>query len=77
VATVLDAGGAIACLKPALTSMGIISGAAVATRAPTLAAPDAKRFDDAFDEIRAIADSRIREPWVSQVIAGTFSGMGS
>jgi len=64
----------IACLKRALASMGIISSAAVASGTPSLAAPDAKRFDEAFDEIRAMAASRIGDPWVSQVSADTFSG---
>jgi hypothetical protein len=67
----------IACLKRALASMGIISSAAVAPGTPSLAAPDAKRFDEAFEEIRAMAASRIGEPWVSRVSAGTFSGARS
>lgn len=67
----------IACLKRALLSMGVISNAAVAPGTPALTVPDAKRFDEAFEEIRAMAASRVGEPWVSQVSADTFSGARS
>ena len=57
----------IACLKRALQSMGVISSAAVAPGTPELAAPDAARFDEAFEEIREMAVELVGDPWVTQV----------
>ena len=63
-----QAGGnrSIACLKRALLRMGVISSAAVARDTPSLAAPDAERFDAWFDEIRELARESIGDPWVTR-----------
>jgi dihydrodipicolinate synthase/N-acetylneuraminate lyase len=61
------AGGrrSIACLKRALHTERVISSDAVAPGTPSLARPDAERFDEAFGRVRALARERIGAPWVT------------
>ncbi len=55
----------IACFKRALLAMGVIRSASVATGTPRLSPPDAERFDQVFGEVRAEAEKRIGEPWLT------------
>jgi hypothetical protein len=63
------AGGkrSIACLKRALFRMNVISSDAVAQGTPYLTRPDAERFDEVFEEVRALARSRLVSTWVTPV----------
>jgi dihydrodipicolinate synthase/N-acetylneuraminate lyase len=60
-----QAGGrrSIACLKRALVSLGVTTSDAVAPGTPALARPDAARFDEAFEAVRALARRTIAAPW--------------
>jgi dihydrodipicolinate synthase/N-acetylneuraminate lyase len=60
-----QAGGrrSIACLKRALVSLGVTTSDCVAPGTPHLARPDAERFDEAFEKVRALARERISAPW--------------
>ena len=62
------AGGrrSIACLKRALLAEGVIGSDAVAPGTPSLARPDAERFDETFARVRALARERIGAPWVTR-----------
>ncbi len=60
----------IACIKRALRQMGVVSSDAVAEGTPSLAAPDAEKFDRVFEEVVALARERIGAPWVSVVEEG-------
>jgi dihydrodipicolinate synthase/N-acetylneuraminate lyase len=62
------AGGrrSIACLKRALVRLGVTSSDCVAPGTPALARPDAERFDEAFEAVRALARERIAPPWRTQ-----------
>ncbi len=53
----------IACLKRALVRLGVTGSDRVAKGTPALTRPDAARFDEAFDAVRALARERIPEPW--------------
>ena len=55
----------IACLKRALRLLGVIGSDAVAPGTPHLARPDLERFDEVFEQVRALAAARIRAPWIS------------
>jgi hypothetical protein len=55
----------IACLKRALLAQGVIRSAAVALGTPALSAEAARRFDEAFAELRVRSQERIGEPWVT------------
>ena len=65
------AGGrrSIACLKRALQTLGVIGSDAVASGTPSLARPDAERFDEAFARVRTLARERIGPPWVTHAPA--------
>jgi dihydrodipicolinate synthase/N-acetylneuraminate lyase len=66
-----EAGGSrtIAALKRALARMGVIHSARVAAGTPTLEGDAGARFDEAFDDTRALAAERIGHPWTSEVDA--------
>jgi len=57
----------IACIKRALRHLGVVESDAVAPGTPSLAAPDAERFDALFEDVLALARERIGTPWVSVV----------
>jgi len=59
----------IACLKRALRTLGVIQSDAVAEGTPHLTRPDAERFDESFEKVRALARERIGVPWVTPEIA--------
>lgn len=61
------AGGrrAIACFKRALCSLGVVTSDAVAPGTPSLARPDAERFDEAFGRVRELIQERVSPPWVT------------
>ena len=56
----------LACLKRALYREGVISSPAVAPGTPALSRPDAERFDEAFEEVKALAAREIGEPWLTR-----------
>ena len=56
---------AIACLKRALLSLGVIRSSAVAPGTPPLAADAAARFDAAFAALRSEIQETLGEPWLS------------
>jgi len=60
-----QAGGrrSIACLKRALVRLGVTTSDLVAPGTPKLARPDAERFDEAFETVRALAREKIASPW--------------
>jgi dihydrodipicolinate synthase/N-acetylneuraminate lyase len=62
-----QAGGkrTIACLKRSLLTRGVISSDAVAEGTPSLARPDAERFDEIFEQVRALASERLVSTWVT------------
>ena len=62
-----QAGGkrTIACLKRALRRRGVLSSDAVAEGTPALARPDAERFDEIFDQVRALAVEKLVSTWVT------------
>jgi dihydrodipicolinate synthase/N-acetylneuraminate lyase len=62
------AGGrrSIACLKRALLTQGVLTSDAVAKGTPSLARPDAERFDASFERVRELAAERIGAPWVTR-----------
>ncbi len=68
---------AIACIKRALLSIGVISSAAVASGTPQLTDPEAERFDRAFEGIRAMARERIGPPWASVSSADFDAALGA
>jgi len=57
---------ALACLKRALVTLGVVTSGAVAPGTPRLPPAAAERFDALFERARARARSRIGEPWVSR-----------
>jgi dihydrodipicolinate synthase/N-acetylneuraminate lyase len=63
----------IACIKQALTRMGVIRNATVAAGTTALTGPEAAAFDVAFARVRALAGERIGEPWVSRAPSGGAS----
>ncbi len=62
-----QAGGkrTIACLKRALLRRGVLSSDAVAEGTPALARPDGERFDDIFEQVRALAAKNLVSTWVT------------
>jgi dihydrodipicolinate synthase/N-acetylneuraminate lyase len=64
-----QAGGkrTIACLKRALLTLGVVSSDSVARGTPTLARPDAERFDEAFEQVRGLARGRLLPTWRSRL----------
>lgn len=62
------AGGkrAVACMKRALLRDGVISSDAVAEGTPALARPDAERFDEVYERVRALARELLEPPWVTR-----------
>jgi hypothetical protein len=60
----------IACLKRALVRLGVTTSDAVAPGTPSLARPDAERFDETFERVRAFARERLPATWVSQAPGG-------
>jgi len=56
----------LACLKRALYCEGVISSASVAPGTPALTSVDAERFDEAFEEVKAMAAREIGEPWTTR-----------
>jgi hypothetical protein len=60
----------VACIKRALRTLGVVSSDAVAEGTPTLAAPDAERFDRVFEEVLGLARERLGPPWNSEVEGG-------
>jgi dihydrodipicolinate synthase/N-acetylneuraminate lyase len=56
----------LACLKRALYREGVISSACVAPGTPELTRVDAERFDEAFEEVKALAASELAENWLTQ-----------
>jgi hypothetical protein len=60
----------IACLKRALVRLGVTSSDAVAPGTPSLARPDAERFDETFERVRTLARERLPAAWVSQAPGG-------
>ncbi len=63
-----SAGGkrTIACLKRALLRQGVIQSDCVAEGTPALARPDAERFDEVFEEVRAHAEEKLVATWVTR-----------
>jgi len=61
------AGGkrAVACLKRALVRLGVIRSEVVAEGTPALARPDAERFDEIFERVRALAAELLEPTWVT------------
>jgi dihydrodipicolinate synthase/N-acetylneuraminate lyase len=57
---------AVACLKRALWRLGVIRSEAVAEGTPALARPDAERFDDLFERVRALARELLEPTWVTR-----------
>jgi dihydrodipicolinate synthase/N-acetylneuraminate lyase len=57
----------IACLKRALQTLGVIESASVAKGTPELKRPDAERFDQVFERVRALAEQSLGTTWVSAV----------
>lgn len=55
----------LACLKRALYREGVISSACVAPGTPELTRDDADRFDEAFEEVKALAASELAENWLT------------
>jgi dihydrodipicolinate synthase/N-acetylneuraminate lyase len=55
----------IACTKRALRGLGVVSSDVVAPGTPQLSEAAARRFDDGFRAVRALARERIGAPWVS------------
>jgi hypothetical protein len=53
-----------------LRTLGVVSSDAVAEGTPTLAAPDAERFDRVFEEVLVLARERLGPPWNSEVEGG-------
>ena len=66
----------IACLKRALRSLDVITSEAVAEGTPLLPEPQARRFDEGFAAIRALAEERIGEPWLTRVPGEGDAGAG-
>ena len=60
----------VACIKRALRTLGVVSSDAVAEGTPSLAAPDAERFDRVFEEVLGLARERLGPPWNSEVEGG-------
>jgi dihydrodipicolinate synthase/N-acetylneuraminate lyase len=60
------AGAGLACTKRALVSLGVTTSAAVAPGTTGLEPERAKRFDEAFEAVRALAAARLIEPWQSR-----------
>ena len=56
----------MACLKRALYREGVISSACVAPGTPELTSVDAERFDDAFEEVKALAAREISGNWLTR-----------
>jgi dihydrodipicolinate synthase/N-acetylneuraminate lyase len=56
----------LACLKRALFREGVISSPHVAPGTPALTRVDAERFDEAFEEVKALAAREIADPWVTR-----------
>ena len=57
-------------LAPALVKLGVATSDAVAPGTPSLARPDAERFDETFERVRALARERLPAAWVSQAPGG-------
>jgi dihydrodipicolinate synthase/N-acetylneuraminate lyase len=57
----------IACIKRALRQMGVVSSDAVAEGTPSLAAPDAEKFDRVFEDVVSLAREKIGAPWTTVV----------
>jgi dihydrodipicolinate synthase/N-acetylneuraminate lyase len=53
----------LACLKRALYREGVVSSACVAKGTPELTSVDAERFDQAFEEVKAIVAVELAENW--------------
>jgi dihydrodipicolinate synthase/N-acetylneuraminate lyase len=56
----------IACLKRALLQLGVITSDAVAQGTPYLTRPDSERFDENFEQVRALARERLVTTWVTR-----------
>lgn len=56
----------LACLKRALYREGVISSPCVAPGTPALTSVDAERFDEAFEEVKALAAREIGAPWLTR-----------
>ncbi len=56
----------ISCLKRGLLLEGVITSDAVAGETPMLAEADRDRFDEAFHEIRQLAEERLGETWATR-----------
>lgn len=65
----------IACLKRALSRLGVIRESAVASGTAALDAEAAERFDMAFERVRELAHERVGAPWVS--VAPDAAGVAS
>jgi dihydrodipicolinate synthase/N-acetylneuraminate lyase len=57
---------AVACLKRALLRSGVIRSDAVAEGTPALTRPDAERFDELWERVRALARERLEPTWVTR-----------
>jgi dihydrodipicolinate synthase/N-acetylneuraminate lyase len=57
---------AVACLKRALQSSGVIASATVADGTPALSAPDAERFDEVWERVRALSRELLEAPFVTR-----------
>jgi hypothetical protein len=58
---------AVACLKRALRSSGVIASTAVAEGTPALSAPDAERFDEVWERVRALSRELLEAPFVTRL----------
>ncbi len=56
----------LACLKRALYREGVVSSPCVAPGTPALGEADAERFDEAFEEVKALAASEIAPAWLTR-----------
>jgi dihydrodipicolinate synthase/N-acetylneuraminate lyase len=56
----------IACLKRAMLRQGVISSDLVAEGTPSLARPDAERFDEVYEQVHAEARELLVSTWVTR-----------
>jgi len=63
----------IACLKRALVTLGVTTSDAVAPGTPSLARPDAERFDAVFEDVRAAARERLQPAFVTRAPDGAVA----
>jgi dihydrodipicolinate synthase/N-acetylneuraminate lyase len=56
----------IACFKRALLRLGVVRSDAVARGTPALSRPDAERFDEVFEDVRALARELLPPAWLTR-----------